>query len=217
MGGRVSRVSSGDSTGKCSRMASFPRFGAEITTKSLVSGARRKRRPRGGKVAEIAEGETLQRRFRSEAEMTLQQKLMADLRQAMKQGDNQRRSLLRLVLAGVKNAEIDKGVPLDDSGIVDVISREVKRHRESIAEFSKGNRQDLVAKEEAELAILLEYLPQQMSREEIEEAARSAIEQVGARGPGDKGKVMSQLMPQLKGRAQGREINEVVLELLVGF
>jgi len=148
--------------------------------------------------------------------MSLQQRLVVDLRQAMKQGDDRRRSLIRLVLAGVKNAEIDKGAPLDDSGVIDVLSKEVRRHRESIAEFSKGNRQDLVAKEEAELAILFEYLPQQMSREEMAQAARNVIEQVGARGLGDKGKVMSQLMPQLKGRAQGREINEVVSELLVG-
>lgn len=148
--------------------------------------------------------------------MTLQEKLRADLKQAVKGGDYTCRSLLRLVLAGVKNAEIDKGTPIDDSGVIDVISREVKRHRESIAEFRKGNRPDLVGKEEAELAILLEYLPPQMSREEIVEAARKIMEQVGARGPGDKGKVMSQLMPQLKGKAEGREINDVVSELLAG-
>lgn len=148
--------------------------------------------------------------------MTLQEKLRADLRQAMKGRDSKRSSLIRLVLAGVKNAEIDKGAPLDDSGVIDIISREVKQHRESISEFGKGNRADLVAKEEDELALLLEYLPLQMSREEIAEAARKVIEQVGARGPGDKGKVMSQLMPQLKGKAEGREINDVVSELLAG-
>ena len=148
--------------------------------------------------------------------MSLQQRLVSDLRQAVKEGDDRRKSLIRLVLAGVKNAEIDKGAQLDDSGVIDVISREVKQHRESIAGFSKGNRQDLVAKEEAELAILYEYLPQQLSREEIAQAARDIIEQVGARGPGDKGKVMSQLMPQLKGRAEGREVTEVVATLLDG-
>lgn len=148
--------------------------------------------------------------------MTLQQRLMADLKMAMKGGDETRRSVIRLVIAGVRNAEIDKRAPLDDSGVIDIISRQVKQHRESIAEFSKGNRQDLVAKEEAELAILFEYLPKQMSREEIAEAAGKIIEQVGARGPGDKGKVMSQLMPQLKGKAEGREISEVVSELLTG-
>jgi uncharacterized protein YqeY len=148
--------------------------------------------------------------------MTLQERLTSDLRQALKEGDTTRRSVIRLVIAGVKNAEIAKGAPLDDSGIVDVIAKEVKQRRESIAEFSKGNRQDLVNKEEAELAILFGYLPQQMSREEIVETARRLIEQVGARGPGDKGKVMSQLMPQLKGRADGREVNDVVSELLGG-
>ena len=148
--------------------------------------------------------------------MTLQERLTADLRQALKGGDTTRRSAIRLVIAGVKNAAIAKGAPLDDAGIIDVIAREVKQRRESIAEFSKGNRQDLVAKEEAELAILFEYLPKQMSREEIVEAARGVMEQVGARGPGDKGKVMSQLMPRLKGMADGREISDVVSELLAG-
>lgn len=148
--------------------------------------------------------------------MTLQERLTSDLRKALKEGDTTRRSVIRLVIAGVKNAEIAKGAPLDDSGIVDVIAKEVKQRRESIAEFSKGNRQDLVNKEEAELAILFGYLPKQMSREEIVETARRLIEQVGARGPGDKGKVMSQLMPQLKGRADGREVNDVVSELLGG-
>ena len=149
--------------------------------------------------------------------MTLQERLTADLRQAQKAGDRARVSALRLVRAGVKNAEIAKGAPLDDAGVIDVIAREVKQHRESIAEFAKGNRQDLVAKEEAELATLFEYLPRQMSREEVVAAARQVIEQVGARGPGDKGKVMSQLMPQLKGKADGHEVSDVVSDLLSGL
>lgn len=148
--------------------------------------------------------------------MTLQERLAADVKQAQKERDTTRVSVLRLVRAGVKNAEIAKGAPVDDAGVIDVIAREVKQHRESIAEFAKGNRQDLVAKEEAELAILFEYLPKQMSHEEIVAAARQMVEQVGARGPGDKGRVMSQLMPQLKGRADGREVSDVVSELLTG-
>ncbi len=148
--------------------------------------------------------------------MTLQDKVAGDLRQAQKSGDKTRVTVLRLVKAGVKNAEIAQGAPIDDAGVIDVITREVKQHRESIAEFTKGNRQDLVAKEEAELATLLEYLPKQMSREEVEVVVRQVIEQVGATGPGDKGKVMSQLMPQLKGRADGREANDIVTELLTG-
>ena len=146
--------------------------------------------------------------------MTLQEKVAADLNQALKGGAKTRVSVLRLVKAGVKNAEIAKGAPLDDAGVIDIIVRQVKRNRESIAEFARGNRQDLVAKEEAELATLLEYLPKQMSREEVVAAARQVMEQVGARGPGDKGKVMSQLMPQLKGRADGREVSDIVAELL---
>ena len=146
----------------------------------------------------------------------LQDKVADDLRQAQKSGDKARVTVLRLVKAGVKNAEIAKGGPMDDAGVIDVITREVKQHRESITEFTKGNRQDLVAKEEAELATLLEYLPKQMSQEEVVATVRQVIEQVGAKGPGDKGKVMSQLMPQLKGRADGREANDIVTELLTG-
>ncbi|MCK4964164.1 MAG: GatB/YqeY domain-containing protein, partial [Dehalococcoidia bacterium] len=148
--------------------------------------------------------------------MTLQEKIATDLIQAQKRGAKARVSALRLVRAGVKNAEIAKRASLDDAGVIDIISREVKQHRESIAEFIKGNRQDLVDKEEAELAALMEYLPRQISSEEISEAARKVIEQVEARGPGDKGKVMSQLMPQLKGKADGREVSDVVAELLAG-
>jgi uncharacterized protein YqeY len=148
--------------------------------------------------------------------MTLQERLSADLRQAQKGRDRVRMSVLRLVVAGIKNAQIAKGNPLDDSGVIEVISREAKQHRESIDEFTKGNRQDLVERNEEELSILMEYLPAQMSREEIETVARQVMDQVGARGTADKGKVMGQLMPQLKGKADGKEVNDVVTELLAG-
>lgn len=148
--------------------------------------------------------------------MTLKERLTADLRQAQKSGDKARMTVLRLVIAGVKNAEIDKRGPLDDAGVIEVLSREAKQHRESISEFAKGNRQDLVDRNEEELAILMEYLPEQMSRADIQSLARQVMEQVSARGPADKGKVMGQLMPQLKGKADGKEVNEVVTELLAG-
>jgi uncharacterized protein YqeY len=148
--------------------------------------------------------------------MTLQEQIAVDLQQAQKGGAKARVSVLRLVRAGAKNAEIAKGAPLEDAAIIDIIAREVRRHRESIAGFTKGNRQDLVDQEEAELAVLMEYLPKQMSREEVVAAARQVMEQVGASGPSDKGKVMSQLMPQLKGKADGREVSDVVAELLTG-
>jgi uncharacterized protein YqeY len=146
----------------------------------------------------------------------LKERITADLRQAQKSGDKARMTVLRLVVAGVKNAEIDKRAPLDDAGVIEVLSREAKQHRESIAEFAKGNRQDLVDSNEQELAILMEYLPEQMSREDIEALVRQVVEQVGARGPADKGKVMGQLMPQLKGKADGKEVNDVVTALLSG-
>jgi len=146
----------------------------------------------------------------------MQEKLAADLKEAMKSGDKTRLEVIRMVRAGTKNEEIKQQKSLEDPDIFGVIAKEARQRRESIAEFTKGNRQDLVEKEEAELAILLEYLPQQISREEIVAAAGQVIEEVGALGPGDKGKVMQKLMPQLKGKAEGRDINEVVTGLLGG-
>jgi len=146
----------------------------------------------------------------------LQEKIASDLKAAMKSGDKVRLEVIRMLRAGIKNAEIAQQKSLDDAGVLDVIAKDAKRHRESITEFKKGNRQDLVDKEEAELAIINEYLPRQISRDDIITAARQVIEEVGARNPGDKGKVMQKLMPQLKGKAEGREINEVVSELLGG-
>lgn len=146
--------------------------------------------------------------------MSLQDILMADLQEAMKQRNAIRRETIRLVRSAVKNAEIEKGAALDDSEILGVIAKQVRQRQESIAEFQKGNRQDLVAKEEAEMNILKAYLPAQLSREELVQAAQRVIAEVGARGPADKGKVMPKLMAELRGKADGREINAVVTELL---
>jgi len=147
-------------------------------------------------------------------EPPLKQKLAEDLKQALKGGDKVRRSVVRLVMAAVKNAEIARQATLDDTDILGIITKEARQRRESIEAFKQGNRQDLVAQEEAELAILQQYLPQQMSRDEIIVEARRVIEEVGALGAGDKKKVMPKLIAQLKGRADGREINTVVTELL---
>jgi len=148
-------------------------------------------------------------------EVSLRQKLSDDLKQAMRSGDGVRRSVIRLVMAAIRNAEIAQRTVLDeDKDILGIIAKEVRQRRESIEAFKQGDRQDLVAEEEAELAILNEYLPQQMTREEILSAARQIIKEVGAQGLGDKGKVMPKLIAQLKGSADGREINAVVTELL---
>ena len=147
-------------------------------------------------------------------EAALKQKLTDDLKQAMRSGDKVRRSVIRLVMASIKNAEIARQAVLDDSDILGIIAKEARQHKESIEAFKQGNRDDLVAKEETELAILNEYLPQQMTRDEIIIEARRVIEEVEAQGLSDKGKVMPKLIAQLKGRADGREINAVVTELL---
>ena len=147
-------------------------------------------------------------------DMTLKDKIKEALKAALKRQQGTEVSTLRLLLSEIRYAEIAQQKPADDGKVLDVIAREVKRRGESIEAFRKGNRGDLAEQEEAELAILMSYLPEQMSREEIIAAARAAMDMVGARGPSDKGKVMGQLMPQLKGRADGREISEVVSELL---
>jgi uncharacterized protein YqeY len=147
-------------------------------------------------------------------EITLKDKIQEALKGALRRQQRVELSTLRLLLSEIKYAEIAQQKPADDGKVLDVIAKEVKRRRESIEAFRKGNRADLVAQEEAELAVLVSYLPKQMSHEEITAAARQAIDAVGAKGPGDKGKVMAQLMPQVKGKADGREVSELVSELL---
>ncbi len=147
-------------------------------------------------------------------EAGLNERLNSDLKQAMKSGDKMRRSVLRLVLAAIQNAEIARKAALEDSDILGIIAKEARQHQESIEAFKQGNRHDLVTQQEAEMAVLDEYLPQQMTRDEVVAEARRIIEEVGAQGPSDKGKVMPKLIAQLKGKTDGREINAVVTELL---
>jgi uncharacterized protein YqeY len=149
--------------------------------------------------------------------MSLQEQITSDLHQAQKKGDKARISALRLIKSGIQYAEIAKGASLDDAGVIDVINKEVKQRRESIEGFTKGNRSDLVEKEKTELAMLLDYLPKQISRQEIIEIIRKVVGEVGAKGHGDKGKVMSKLMPQVKGKADGREVGSIVDELLAAL
>ena len=146
--------------------------------------------------------------------MALKDGIREALKVALKKQQRTEVATLRLLLSEIKYAEIAQQKPADDSRVLDVIAREARRRRESIEAFKRGNRSDLVAQEEAELAVLMSYLPQQMSREEIISVARQVVDAVGARGPGDRGKVMSQLMPQLKGKADGKEVSEIVSELL---
>ncbi len=146
--------------------------------------------------------------------MSLNDRLSDELKQAMRERDENRKIALRLLRAAIVNEQVEKGHPLDDAEIMAVAARQAKQRRESIEAFRAGGRQDLVAAEEAQLQVLQGYLPQQMPREEVEKQAREAIARVGATGPGDLGAVMRDLMPRLKGRADGSLVSQVVKEQL---
>jgi uncharacterized protein YqeY len=160
-----------------------------------------------------------------EPAMPMKDQLAADLKDAMRAGDGVRRDVLRSVLTAISNAEIGRvdisdesasREALSDSDVLGVIQKQAKQRRESIEEFRKGGRQDLVDRETAELAILEAYLPAQMSRDEIAAEVRAIIAETGASGQAGKAKVMPVAVARMKGRADGRAINEVVTELLAG-
>jgi uncharacterized protein len=148
--------------------------------------------------------------------MSLKDQLMKDLQDAMRSGDELRKSTIRMARAAVRNAEINRMAELDDEGIQDVLRKEIKQRRESAEEYARGKRQDLVDKELAEAAILEGYLPRQMSEDEVEAEVRPIIAELGAARPADMGKVMPAAMARLKGRADGRTVNRVVSKLLSG-
>ncbi len=133
----------------------------------------------------------------------------------MRAKDARRRSTIRMLEAAIKNAEIEKrGAELADADILAILQRQVKQRRESIEQYVSGNREDLAEIERVEIGIIEQYLPRQLGRDEVEARARAVIEQVGASGPGDRGKVMGMLMKELRGEADGSLVNAVVGELL---
>ena len=146
--------------------------------------------------------------------MDIQERLTEDLKQAMRQGDEVRRSILRMVRSSVHNEEIAKQRSLEDAEVVQVITKMLRQNRESIEAYEKGNRPELVEREKAEMAILQEYQPPQLSEDDLIELARKIIEETGAQGPGDIGRVMSRLMPQVKGRADGAQVSALMSRLL---
>jgi hypothetical protein len=146
----------------------------------------------------------------------LKVKLNDDLRQALRGGDSLKCSVIRMLLSAMNYSEIAKQATLTDSDILGVIAKEIKQRKESIEAFKQGNRPELAAKEEAEMAILKAYMPEQMSRDEIVSLVKKIIAETGAAGPRDKNKVMPKLMPLVKGKADGQEVNAVVNELLGG-
>ncbi len=146
--------------------------------------------------------------------MNLKERLMADLKDAMRQGDSRRRDAIRMARAAVINAEIAWQREASDQEVQQVIAQEVKRRAEAIELFRRGGRDDLVREEEAQLAILRAYLPEQLSREEVTEVVRRVIDTMGATGLAQMGPVMRQVMAELKGKADGHMVNEVVRDIL---
>jgi len=146
--------------------------------------------------------------------MTLQERLLDDMKDAMRQRQSERLSVIRMIRAKIHNEEISKGSELDDETVTEVITKMTRQHRESIEHFRNGNRPDLVEKEETELATVMEYMPVQMSSEDISALVAQVIKEVSATGPSDKGKVMGKLMPQVRGKADGNQVNTVVMTLL---
>jgi uncharacterized protein YqeY len=164
--------------------------------------------------------------------MSLKEKIQENFKTALKQKREIELSALRMLSAaifnkekekrykmsqektGLSGEELEKGSRLTDDEVIEVVSSEIKKRKEAILEFGKGKREDLVKKEKKELEILEKYLPEQLSREEIEKLAKETIEETGAENVKDTGKVMAQLMPKLKGKADGSEVSNIVKELL---
>jgi len=152
-------------------------------------------------------------------DLTLRQRLQNDLKESMREGNERRKTVVRLIVAAIRNAEVDartdgRGGVVSESDIMALIRREIKQHEESLAEAEKAGRADLVAEQTAELDILRFYLPKQMTREQITDAAKQVIADLKAATPKQQGEVMKALLPKVKDMADGKLVSEVVRELL---
>ncbi|MDK2902309.1 MAG: uncharacterized protein PWQ93_228 [Clostridiales bacterium] len=142
--------------------------------------------------------------------MSLKEQLLKDMQSAMKSRDNLRKTTISMARAAILQVEKDKQIQLDDDGVIDVLAKEIKSRKDAIPEFERGNRPDLVQKLEAEIAILNEYMPKQLSPEEINRLIDEAIAEVNAQSVKDIGAVMKALMPRIRGRADGSIVNQMV-------
>lgn len=148
--------------------------------------------------------------------MNLQERIQEDLKEALRQRQSERAAVLRLIKAAIRNAEIEQQVRLDDAGVIAVLDRAARQRRESIEAYRQGGRMDLVAAEEQELRTIESYLPQRLGEEELRSLVAQAIAELEARGPADMGRVMKHLMDRLRGQADGKVVNALVREALVG-
>lgn len=142
--------------------------------------------------------------------MSLKEKLQEDLKSSMRNKDTVRKSVVTLIRASIKQYEVDNRVELGDDKIIDIISKQLKQRNDALEEFAKANREDLVKETESEIEVLKEYLPQQLSEEELNEIVKSTISEVGATSMKDMGKIMAAIKPKTKGRADGKLINKLV-------
>jgi len=146
--------------------------------------------------------------------MSLGERLNEDMKQAMKSQDKFKLSVIRMVRSSIKNVEIDVKRTLDDSEVLDILTREIKQRKDSLQEFEKAGRDDLAEGLKAELTILADYMPQQLTEEEVKAIVQQTIQQVGASSKADMGKVMAALMPKVKGVADGKLVNQLVQQSL---
>lgn len=146
--------------------------------------------------------------------MSLKERLADDLKSAMKNKDVIRKNVVQMVRAAVLQVEKDKRITLDDDGVLEVIAKQMKQRRDSLPDYEKSGRDDLIAELKAEMDVLAEYLPAQLTREELQVIVAEAVKTTGASTMKDMGKIMAAVMPQTKGRADGRVINEIAKELL---
>ncbi|HLA48032.1 MAG TPA: GatB/YqeY domain-containing protein [Nitrospinota bacterium] len=146
--------------------------------------------------------------------MHLKERLMEDMKDSMKKGEQVRLSAIRMVRAGIKNKEIELGRELKDEDVVGVITSAIKQRKDSYTQFLNGNRMDLAEKEKKEIEVLSMYLPEQMGEDEIKKRLREIISETGAATSKDIGKVMKILMPELKGKADGNLVNKIAREML---
>ncbi len=147
---------------------------------------------------------------------TLKSRLQADMKSSMKGGDKDRLGVIRLILSAIKQVEVDERIEIDDGRVTAVLDKMAKQRRESIAQFEQAGRDDLTAIEQAELAIILEYLPEALSEAEINELVEQSIAATGAGSMQDMGKVMGMLKPKLQGRADMGQVSQLVKSRLTG-
>ena len=146
--------------------------------------------------------------------MSLEKQLMADLKDSMKTKDTVRKNTITMVRAAIKQREIDERIELSDDDILDIMSKQLKEKKISIEDFKKGNRQDLVDLTESEIAILLKYLPKQLSEKEVEKIVIETIKEIDAKSMKDIGIIMKAVMPKVKGKTDGKVVNKVARKVL---